>query len=267
MRVNTGLTCLAAVLAALSTSPAWGQPASFMEPIAGKAASTPASTATQNVLALNSAMFDLYGAAGRVFQQNIRANHPLILGMFSGAGGRFILYRPGQPALEAPSVPVSLPADEIGGSQHDGAGGGGDALSRQSRRPGLAGLPARIPVAHAVRARHVGPGGNAGWLARDHARDPGRQHRLHGPVRGAEGDHHGRAAGLREQAGAGAEEGHRLGRGDAGRALDGRAGRLEGDAGGGLGQGLCRKQHHLRCPAEQRSVQRARPVLPARGDQ
>ncbi len=70
-------------------------------------ASTPALTATQNVLALNTAMFDLYGAAGRVFQQNIRANHPMILGMFSGAGGRFILYRPGQPALEAPSVPMT----------------------------------------------------------------------------------------------------------------------------------------------------------------
>jgi hypothetical protein len=107
MRVNTGLACLGVVFAAVSTYPAWSQPAPFMEPIAGTVASTPASTATQNVLALNNAMFDLYGAAGRVFQQNIRANHPLILGMFSGAGGRFILYRPGQPALEAPAVPVS----------------------------------------------------------------------------------------------------------------------------------------------------------------
>jgi hypothetical protein len=30
----------------------------------------------------------------------------VILGLFSGAGGRFILYRPGQPPLEAPSVPI-----------------------------------------------------------------------------------------------------------------------------------------------------------------
>ena len=35
------------------------------------------------------------------------ANHPIILGLFSGAGGRFILYRPGQPPLEAPPVPIS----------------------------------------------------------------------------------------------------------------------------------------------------------------
>jgi hypothetical protein len=28
------------------------------------------------------------------------------LGLFSGAGGRFILYRPGQPPLDAPQVPI-----------------------------------------------------------------------------------------------------------------------------------------------------------------
>jgi hypothetical protein len=30
----------------------------------------------------------------------------VILGLFSGAGGRFILYRPGQPPLDAPQVPI-----------------------------------------------------------------------------------------------------------------------------------------------------------------
>ena len=30
----------------------------------------------------------------------------MILGLFSGAGGRFILYRPGQAPLEAPQVPI-----------------------------------------------------------------------------------------------------------------------------------------------------------------
>ena len=69
--------------------------------------STPAAAATQDILALNSAMFDLYEASGRIFQRNILASHPVILGMFSGAGGRFILYRPGQPPLEAPPVPVT----------------------------------------------------------------------------------------------------------------------------------------------------------------
>ena len=34
------------------------------------------------------------------------AKHPIILALFSGAGGRMILYRPGQPPEEAPSVPI-----------------------------------------------------------------------------------------------------------------------------------------------------------------
>ena len=94
MRLKDGLSWGLAFVASLPFYSAHAQPAPFMQPIAGLVTATPTSTATQNVLALNSAMFDLYGAAGRVFQQNILANHPLILGMFSGAGGRFILYRP-----------------------------------------------------------------------------------------------------------------------------------------------------------------------------
>ena len=38
--------------------------------------------------------------------KNILAKHPVILGLFSGAGGRFILYRPGMAPLDAPSVPI-----------------------------------------------------------------------------------------------------------------------------------------------------------------
>jgi hypothetical protein len=78
----------------------------YMEPIAGITVSTPAETATKNVLALNAGMFELYGDAARVFRANILAKHPVILGLFSGAGGRFILYRPGMAPLEAPQVPV-----------------------------------------------------------------------------------------------------------------------------------------------------------------
>lgn len=59
-----------------------------------------------NLLALNNAMFDLYGTASEIFRKNILANHPVILALFSGAGGSFTLYRPGLPPLEAPSVPV-----------------------------------------------------------------------------------------------------------------------------------------------------------------
>ena len=78
----------------------------YMQPIAGHPTSTPAETATKNVLALNSSMFELYDSAARVFQKNILNNHPIILGLFSGAAGRFILYRPGQPPLDAPPVPI-----------------------------------------------------------------------------------------------------------------------------------------------------------------
>lgn len=78
----------------------------YMAPISGATISTPAETATKNMLALNTGMFELYGDAARVFRTNILAKHPVILGLFSGAGGRFILYRPGKPPLEAPQVPV-----------------------------------------------------------------------------------------------------------------------------------------------------------------
>ena len=50
-------------------------------------------------------MFELYGNAAQIFKKNILAEHPVILGLFSGAGGQFILYRPGMTPLEAPSVP------------------------------------------------------------------------------------------------------------------------------------------------------------------
>ena len=81
-------------------------PPEFLRPIAGPISSGPVDTANKNVLALNAAMFGLYDAAGRVFQRNILAQHPVTLGLFTGAGGRFILYRPGMTPLEAPPVPV-----------------------------------------------------------------------------------------------------------------------------------------------------------------
>ena len=58
------------------------------------------------MLALNIGMFELYGDASKIFQSNILSQHPVILGLFSGAGGKFTLYRPDQAPLEAPPVPV-----------------------------------------------------------------------------------------------------------------------------------------------------------------
>jgi hypothetical protein len=78
----------------------------YMAPIAGKTSATSADIATKDMLALNTGMFELYGDAGRIFQKNILSKHPVILGLFSGAGGKLILYRPGMPPTEAPQVPI-----------------------------------------------------------------------------------------------------------------------------------------------------------------
>ena len=94
------LTSLSGPVASAADTPG------YMQAISGAVTSTPVETATKNVLALNTAMFGLYDTAGRVFQKNILDHHPVILGLFSGAGGRFILYRPGMDPLEAPSVPT-----------------------------------------------------------------------------------------------------------------------------------------------------------------
>ena len=69
-----------------SAASAQGLP-SYMEPIEGRTVSSPADTATKNVLVLNSMMFELYDDAARVLQANMLSKHPVILGLFSGAGG------------------------------------------------------------------------------------------------------------------------------------------------------------------------------------
>ena len=79
---------------------------SYFNEIVGTQTASPAEIGTRNVLQLNTTMFELYGDAGQVFKKNILARHPLILGLFSGAGGRFILYRPGMAPIDAPPVPI-----------------------------------------------------------------------------------------------------------------------------------------------------------------
>lgn len=78
----------------------------YMQPIAGVVTVSPTEVANDNLLALNRSMFQLYDETGKLLQRNILAQHPIILGLFSGAGGRFILYRPGMAPLEAPPVPI-----------------------------------------------------------------------------------------------------------------------------------------------------------------
>src|SRR5438105_15745354 len=79
---------------------------SYMAPISGKTAAAPADIATKDMLALNTGMFELYGDAAKIFQKNVLSKHPVILGLFSGAGGRMILYRPGMAPMDAPQVPI-----------------------------------------------------------------------------------------------------------------------------------------------------------------
>lgn len=61
--------------------------------------------ALNNVYALNEGMFTIYDRSLEIYKKNFLDNHPLIMALFSGKGGRFILYRPGEAPLEAESVP------------------------------------------------------------------------------------------------------------------------------------------------------------------
>jgi hypothetical protein len=57
---------------------------------------------THQRLALNTMMFQLYGASGAIFRKNLMDQHTIILGLFSGAGGRFsATARPPPPPLRS----------------------------------------------------------------------------------------------------------------------------------------------------------------------
>lgn len=58
-----------------------------------------------NIYQLNRSMQTIFSSDLFVTKDNIRNRFPLIMGLFSASGGRFILYRPGRPPLEAPPVP------------------------------------------------------------------------------------------------------------------------------------------------------------------
>ncbi|HEV3190517.1 MAG TPA: hypothetical protein VGY54_08480, partial [Polyangiaceae bacterium] len=57
---------------------------SYFKEIVGTETATPADIGTRNILQLNTTMFELYGNAAQVFRKNILAEHPVILGLFSG---------------------------------------------------------------------------------------------------------------------------------------------------------------------------------------
>ncbi len=77
----------------------------FMQSFVFNKAASTENIAFNNMLALNDYMFTIYDKSLEIYKKNFLDNHHLIMGLFSGEGGRFILYRPGQPPLEAESVP------------------------------------------------------------------------------------------------------------------------------------------------------------------
>ncbi|WP_051013490.1 hypothetical protein [Methylocystis sp. SC2] len=95
------------VVFGLAASPTCAtEPPSYFTGLVGVETASPADIANKNILQLNTTMFQLYGDAAQIFKKNILAKHPVILGLFSGAGGRFILYRPGMAPIEAPQAPI-----------------------------------------------------------------------------------------------------------------------------------------------------------------
>jgi hypothetical protein len=95
-------SCVLPIVTALCTACA----SSFCfadDPAPPKQPATAAQTALDDIKQLNTSMFGIYDKGLALHEKNF--NHPLIMALFSGKGGRFILYRPGQPPLEAPSVP------------------------------------------------------------------------------------------------------------------------------------------------------------------
>src|SRR5579863_8937120 len=70
-------------------------------------APTPKSTiAFNNVYHLDSAMLSIYDARIEMFKKHLRERVPVIMALFSGAGGRLILYPPGKDQIEAPPPPA-----------------------------------------------------------------------------------------------------------------------------------------------------------------
>lgn len=111
MKKTLSRIAIGVMAAGLAGGGAFAQGASglpdYLADISGTTPPAPADLATRNVLQLNTSMFSLYESAGMTFRHNLLARHPVILALFSSAGGRMILYRPGKPPMDAPPVPRS----------------------------------------------------------------------------------------------------------------------------------------------------------------
>ncbi|MGH8429469.1 MAG: hypothetical protein ACREUF_03610, partial [Solimonas sp.] len=103
-RLAIGLMATGIAAGSASAQGTGGLP-EYLAGISGTTAPSAADLGTRDVLQLDLGMFTLYDNAAGIYRRNILAKHPVILALFSGAGGRLILYRPGQAPINAPSVP------------------------------------------------------------------------------------------------------------------------------------------------------------------
>ncbi len=74
----------------------------LMGSLALNGSDSPSEAAQKSVLAINKQKRHIYDKALSQFQDKFLKQHPVIVSLFSGEGGRFILYRPNQSPLEAP---------------------------------------------------------------------------------------------------------------------------------------------------------------------
>jgi hypothetical protein len=100
--------CVAVIGAGLTNLPAHGSdiPPFLRDVIVDAKPVSAKAVAEKNLLALDTAMMDVYEISLAKYKKNMRDRVPIILSLFSEGGGRMILYRPGQEPLEAPPVPV-----------------------------------------------------------------------------------------------------------------------------------------------------------------
>ena len=213
-------------------------------------AATSGEIGTKNILQLNTTMFELYGDAGQDFQKE----HPGAAPASSSACSRGPVdgsssIAPAMAPLDAPSVPIVYQLLKSVGHSTMALAEVVVPYLNSPERPDLARLARRLPQPHAVRARRPRRDRHAGRLAADQPQHPAEQHRVHGRVPEDQRDLAGRAAGICQETGAAAEEEHRLGSADPGRALDGRDRRLEADARRRLGQDLRRPATRSTSPA------------------
>ena len=161
----------------------------YFKPIVGTETATAAEIGTKNVLQLNTTMFELYGDAAQIFKKNILAQHPVILGLFSGAGGRFILYRPGMPPLEAPQVPIVYQLMKSVGHSTMALGEVVVPYINSPNDKTWRAFDGGVSHPHAVGARRPRCHAVAGRLEAEQPRDPAEQHCVHGRVPEEQRDH------------------------------------------------------------------------------